>query len=767
MKRSKAPSQVKQHKSVSSQPKKSSVPISQETDKGKHKLIDVNQHDQKKIDTKSSKKTAVKSSKKSIASKPNKSKETVIKKNSEIDTKLSDDIVKVFKMLWTKDLKKKQKVFNDGFFVVKNNNTAVLNDDENKEIGKIQKVDNILNDSVINGEEFTISNKLIQIDSEMKLEDYFSKKLFTNDVEDKVVTQPQHLTKTVLYDSNNPFAYVLDSEHQPVVLIDPYIGKYLRPHQIEGVKFMYNCITRKGSCGCILADEMGLGKTLQTITLIWAMYKQRSIKKTVIVCPQSLIGNWEKEFKKWLGVDRIAVKTGSSDALMKQKVADFVTSYVPVLIISYEQVRSHVEELKKTKIGLIVCDEGHRIKNSSSKTTIALNDLNASRHIVLSGTPVQNGLDDFYTLLEFCTPGCMDSIKSFRSYYGTPIQKAQNGDASLEELQMGRDRAKMLTEELKDYVLRRTSKVNEKYLPDKTEIVMFVKPSKIQIQLYQYMLERLQEERIEICAALQYIQHFTKLCNHPSLISQKLLESNPPMDKNTKKLLESIKINEEMSNKFLVTIRCIKSITSNTQEKVVIVSNYTKTLDVFEKFFSTHKQLNVNYLRLDGKTTQLQRDNSKFNVLLLSSKAGGVGLNLIGCSRLFLFDPDWNPAKDKQAMARIWRDGTIEEKIYQRQLQKTGVSESIVEEHLEAGRSLSQEQLKRVFDLNLDTLSDTHDALNCDCLVGGIEDVGEEKHLLMSMKKEIQKIDPLIINIEGAEEYISMLFVNEFHSEKK
>ncbi|KAL7722251.1 DNA repair and recombination protein RAD54B [Entamoeba marina] len=691
-----------------------------------------------------------------------------------------DNTISLFKILWTKDLKKKQKLFNDGFLIVKSNNIAFLRSCEDKELAKIPRADTVFSLTFTTGDTFIYANKLIEIDCEVPISEYISGKLFMRETPQKIVKR-QHPTpmrkmfheqpktqqqKISLYDITNPFSYVLDSEHQPIVLIDPYIGKHLRPHQVEGVKFMYNCITRGGSCGCILADEMGLGKTLQTITLIWVMYKQHKTKKIVVVCPQSLIGNWEKEFKKWLGVERMEVKTGSGDSLMKQKVEDFVKSYVPVLIIGYEQVRSHVEELKKTDIGLIVCDEGHRIKNSSSKTTSALRALGSPHHIILSGTPVQNGLDDFYSLLEFCTPGFMESLKLFRTVFAYPIQKAQNGDATIEELETGRERAKELTSKLKDYVLRRTSRVNEQYLPDKTEIVVFVKPSEIQIKLYEFMLRQLKKEKIEMCAALQYIQHFTKLCNHPMLIANQLLEKSPTIEKSLKEALESYEIHENFSNKFSVTIHFLQSILSCSQEKVVIVSNYTKTLDIFETFFKLHQNLNVKHLRLDGQTSQQQRSNivdrindpdSEINVLLLSSKAGGVGLNLIGCSRLFL----------KAIIYRMLCTGTIEEKIYQRQLQKNQVSESVVEEHLEAGRSLSQEQLRKVFDLNLDTLSDTHDALNCDCFLSHQEPEGGIKHLVIGMTEEINAVDPLIMKIGDVVKNISMLFVSEFHAKKE
>ncbi|EMD44466.1 DNA repair protein, putative [Entamoeba histolytica KU27] len=716
------------------------------------------------------------------------------------------DIIKVFKIMWAKNSPKKQKTFNDGFIVVNSNNIGLIHDEEDKVIGKVNNIMKEISPETIGGDSIILAGKVIEIEEEVPVEQYLSGKLFLHETA-ITITQPKfELKKTALgngpikkkkvslYNKENPFAYCIDDKKEPAILIDPYIGKFLRPHQIEGVKFMYHCIMRGGECGCILADEMGLGKTLQTITLIWTVYKQCNIKKIVIVCPQSLIGNWEKEFKKWLGVERIPVQTGSSDSSMKEKVNDFIRDYIPVLIISYEQVRSHVETLKKTKIGLIVCDEGHRIKNLMSKTNSSLKALGGSRHIILSGTPVQNGLEDFYSLIEFCSPGCLGTLSSFKRVFAIPIQKAQDGNASIEEIQLGTERAKELTNKLNDYVLRRTSQVNEKYLPDKTEIVLFIKPSYLQIKLYKIMLKELEKKKLDQCSALKYIQLFTKLCNHPSLISKYLTEEKISLNENDEKCIKGISLNEESSNKFNITIQFIKEILIKSKEKVVLVSNYTKTLDLFEIYFKQeeeYKQKKIfNYLRLDGKTSQKQRDiivekindkSSNYNILLLSSKAGGVGLNLIGCSRLILFDPDWNPAKDKQAMARIWRDGqqkkamiyrmlctgTIEEKIYQRQLQKNQISESIIEEHLEMGKSLSVEQLMKIFELNTNTICDTHDLLQCDCCNGGYKTEEDTLHLIPKMKEEIKSIDPLISTIEGINKMVSMLFVNEFHNKQK
>lgn len=196
-------------------------------------------------------------------------------------------------------------------------------------------------------------------------------------------------------------------EHPKVaVVIDPRLAKVLRPHQIEGVKFLYRCTTGlidPRASGCIMADEMGLGKTLQCITLMWTLLKQSpeggksTIQKCVIACPSSLVRNWANELVKWLGKDTVTpfaidgkgTKAELVAQLKQWAIASGRSVTRPVLIVSYETLRLNVGELKDVPIGLLLCDEGHRLKNGESQTFVALNGLNVDRRVILSGTPIQ------------------------------------------------------------------------------------------------------------------------------------------------------------------------------------------------------------------------------------------------------------------------------------------------------------------------------------------------------------------------------------------
>lgn len=229
------------------------------------------------------------------------------------------------------------------------------------------------------------------------------------------------------------------SEHEKVkqdqnkiqvhVVVDPVLGNILRPHQREGVKFMYECVTgAKGEFqGCIMADEMGLGKTLQCITLVWTLLRQSpncrpEIIKVIIVCPSSLVKNWYNEFSKWLGarINCLAIDGNSKEQTTKsleQFMANQGRSSSPILIISYESFRMYSNILNESEVGMVLCDEGHRLKNCENQTYQALMGLQTKRRVLLSGTPIQNDLTEYFSLLNFVNPGMLGTTQvSFSEY---------------------------------------------------------------------------------------------------------------------------------------------------------------------------------------------------------------------------------------------------------------------------------------------------------------------------------------------------------------
>ncbi|KAJ1548209.1 DNA-dependent ATPase protein rad54 [Nowakowskiella sp. JEL0078] len=346
-----------------------------------------------------------------------------------------------------------------------------------------------------------------------------------------------------------------DKKHEVHVIVDPILSKVLRPHQIEGVRFLYDCTTGSkvdNAFGCVMADEMGLGKTLQCITLLWTLLKQSpepgkpTIEKAIIACPSSLVRNWANELKKWLGPDRVrplACDGKSSKEAMTKDLQQFGTSkgrtvINPVLIISYESLRAYAGCLQNSEIGLLLCDEGHRLKNSESQTYVALNALNAKRRVILSGTPIQNDLTEYFSLISFAIPDALGSGAEFRKKYENPILRGRDSLATDREREISEERLTELLLIANKFIIRRTADLLTKYrehIPVKYEHVVFVKLTDLQLELYRkYIASKeikrlLNEEAKKLSGgtsnpgggggALKAITYLRKLCNHPALLA--------------------------------------------------------------------------------------------------------------------------------------------------------------------------------------------------------------------------------------------------------
>jgi SNF2 family DNA or RNA helicase len=612
------------------------------------------------------------------------------------------------------------------------------------------------------------------------------------------------------------------------VVVEPIVGKFLREHQREGIAFLFECVAglRKfGGQGCILADDMGLGKTLQSITLIYTVLRQGLVpgqplaRRVVVVTPTSLVRNWDNEVDKWLkGRVRCLALAESSRAEVEKQIKLFVsTRTYEVMVISYDTFRLNAALLEgEGACDLLICDEAHRLKNDATQTSQALDRLKTRRRVLLSGTPMQNDLEEFFAMVNFCNPSVLGSVSEFRKRFQNPILVGREPDASEAEQALGEARSGELSDLVNEFILRRTNSLLSKHLPPKLTQVVCIKLSELQTAMYQHMvvakLAYHDEEKEATAAAmavgakradkagqpggisaqsLASINALKKLCNHPQLLFQRdskyaakgargsgagaaaggatghafgidtinqffpdgfddaaqgsrrsrgfAMGSSSSGGGGTSSAggapaWSSARCNADMSGKFLVVERLLELMRAETDDRMVIVSNYTQTLDLFQLMM---KERGWPFVRLDGSASAKKRQQmvDRLNdpadnvfVFLLSSKAGGCGLNLIGANRLILFDPDWNPATDKQAAARVWRDGqkkrtyvyrflatgTIEEKVFQRQLSKEGLQEVLAdagEQSLES--TISTSDLRDLFTLCDDTVSDTHDKYKC------------------------------------------------------
>ena len=542
------------------------------------------------------------------------------------------------------------------------------------------------------------------------------------------------------------------------VVMDPLLGKQLRHHQVEGVKFLYECVMGLRDFageGCILADDMGLGKTLQTIALLWTLLKQNPVhgigpvvKKALIVCPVTLINNWQKEFKKWLGNDRIGV--WAPDAT--KKLTDFTHGKVyNVMIVGYERLRGIADDLTKgAGIDIVIADEGHRLKTVKNKSAQAIQQLNTKKRVILSGTPIQNDLSEFFAMVNFVNDDILGTAKSFAKTFEDPIVRSRQPNATEKAIELGEARAEELAQSTSSFILRRTADILSKFLPPKTEYVLFCNLTPPQSKIYKEVLASPMFSSFGLGeSAFQLITILKKLCNSPALLNPNSSDDEGGTADSIKNLFSSLPqhiargLVAGASTKIRVLDNLLDTIRRRTDEKVVIVSNYTSTLDILQNLLTAS---GMPFLRLDGSVPASKRQSlvDDFNrtpaernfAFLLSAKAGGVGLNLIGASRLVLFDVDWNPATENQAMARIHREGqkrrcriyrlvvsgAIEERIWQRQIEKGQLADSIMDGGIgtDSGGStkvnqFSKEELKDLFRLDERAGLRTHDLIGCQC----------------------------------------------------
>ncbi|KNE64752.1 hypothetical protein AMAG_10102 [Allomyces macrogynus ATCC 38327] len=551
---------------------------------------------------------------------------------------------------------------------------------------------------------------------------------------------------------------IKEEDKEVAVVIDPTLGRILRPHQITGVEFMYQCV---------------IGERVE------------GIEKAIIVCPSSLVRNWANELVKWLGENAIhplcADNKGSKEQSINN-IKQFVSAHgrgviYPILIISYESLRIYSENLGKSEIGLMLCDEGHRLKNPDSQTYHALNALNVPRRVILSGTPIQNDLTEYFSLLNFACPTLLGDGAQFRKYYQIPIERGRDANATEQERDLCEERMRALVKQANSVMIRRTQDLLRMYLPTKQEHVVFIKLAPEQEAMYRAYLASDDVKRLlrgKDSQPLQAIGYLKKLVNHPKLVDEKRL------------------LNVAQGGKLVVLERMLHKIKTTTKDKIVLISNYTQTLDVMEQLCQSRAW---GSLRLDGTMTVKKRQKlvDQFNdpngsefVFLLSSKAGGCGLNLIGANRLILFDPDWNPASDMQALARVWRDGqqktcfiyrfiatgTIEEKIFQRQCHKQMLSNCVVDAETDVERHFSLDNLKELFQYNDATLSDTHASYKCKRCINDIQskpparsssarNEATDKSLWNHFsKKELNKVPDGMLR-EAGKDLVTFVFQNE------
>merc|ERR1719341_2230743 len=443
-------------------------------------------------------------------------------------------------------------------------------------------------------------------------------------------------------------------------------GGVMRDYQVRGLNWMIG-LYENGING-ILADEMGLGKTLQCISLLGYMKHYRSVSGPhMILGPKSTLANWMNEFKKWCPTLRAICLIGDRDTRQTFIRDVMMPGGWDVVVTSYEMILIEKSVFKKFNWKYMVIDEAHRIKNEESKLSLVIREIKTANRLLLTGTPLQNNLHELWALLNFLLPEVFSSSEDFDEWFNT---NSCLGDDSL---------VARLHGVLKPFLLRRLKIDVEKSLLPKKEVKIFIGLSKMQREWYTKILLKDIDivngaGKTEKMRLQNILMQLRKCVNHPYLFDG--AEPGPPYTTD-----EHI---FENSAKLLVTDKLLPKLQAQGS-RVLIFSQMARMLDILEDYcwFRGWK-----YCRIDGNTPHEDRDkqiqeynaegSEKF-IFMLSTRAGGLGINLYTADVVILYDSDWNPQMDLQAMDRAHRIGQKKQVRVFRLVVENTVDEKIIE----------------------------------------------------------------------------------------
>eukprot|EP00607_Mallomonas_marina_P010165 CAMPEP_0182419294 /NCGR_PEP_ID=MMETSP1167-20130531/3704_1 /TAXON_ID=2988 /ORGANISM="Mallomonas Sp, Strain CCMP3275" /LENGTH=717 /DNA_ID=CAMNT_0024594119 /DNA_START=47 /DNA_END=2204 /DNA_ORIENTATION=- len=444
------------------------------------------------------------------------------------------------------------------------------------------------------------------------------------------------------------------------------VGGTLMDYQLEGLKWLLS-LYENGLSG-ILADEMGLGKTIQIIALIAQLRLLGTPGPFLIAGPLATLPNWMNEFKKWLPSLNTVLYHGSKSERENirnhsMKVADQKSLDFPVVVTSFEICMIDRFHLAKYHWQYIILDEGHRIKNRNCKLVRELKQIPSVTRLLLTGTPVQNTLEELWSLLNFVNPHIFDDLAVFQSWFGfKDIGRSTQVEEIIDTEQHERVVSK-LHEILRPFLLRRLKRDVLINMPPKIEIIIYCGLTSLQTEYYYRLLENtLKDALLEMgveggkdFTGNNQMMQLRKVCNHPFLFGEPRDETGEYIGEKNPKLLVTA------SGKFRVLDRLLRRLKSDGR-KVLIFSQMTQLLDILQDYCNSK---GYTHCRLDGavKVQERQRNIDAFNsdpslfIFLLSTRAGGLGINLTAADTVILFDSDWNPHADSQAMDRCHRVG--------------------------------------------------------------------------------------------------------------
>ncbi|KAI9850801.1 MAG: hypothetical protein M1838_005056 [Thelocarpon superellum] len=492
-------------------------------------------------------------------------------------------------------------------------------------------------------------------------------------------------------------------------------------YQKTGTQWLWELYTQQA--GGIIGDEMGLGKTIQVISFLAGLHYSRKLTKPIIiVTPATVMKQWVNEFHRWWPPLRVSILHTSGSGMLNvrgedrmerdieaasgsrprptlgrqakdsaSRIVKTVVEQGHVLVTTYAGLQTYADRLIPIDWEYAVLDEGHKIRNPNTAITIHCKELRTANRLILSGTPMQNNLTELWSLFDFVFPMRLGTLLSFRHQFEIPIRLGGYANASNLEVQTAVECAARLKDAISPFLLQRLKADVAADLPTKSEQVLFCRLTKPQRQAYERYLtsgdvKAIMDGKMRSFAGIEKLR---KICNHPDLVDREVLKKKG-----------GYRYGDPAKSGKMQVVKALLDVWKQGGHKTLLFAQQKIVLDILEAFI---RQLGgYQYRRMDGDTPIEHRQAlvDEFNqspdlhVFLLTTKVGGLGVNLTGADRVIIFDPDWNPSTDTQARERAWRlgqkrevtiyrlmsAGTIEEKIYHRQLFKQFLANKILKD---------------------------------------------------------------------------------------
>ena len=514
----------------------------------------------------------------------------------------------------------------------------------------------------------------------------------------------------------------------------------MREYQLAGLNWMIRLFDH-GING-ILADEMGLGKTLQTISLLGYLHEYRGITGPhMVVVPKSTLGNWMNEFKRWCPVIRTFKFHGNAEEREALKAKYLVPGGFDVCVTSYEMVIKEKNALKRFHWRYIIIDEAHRLKNENSRLSLVLRTMSANNRMLITGTPLQNNLHELWALLNFLLPEVFGNAGQFEEWFGNVEDGEEGGsDAVVQQLH----------KVLRPFLLRRLKTEVETSLPPKKETILKIGMTEMQKTFYKRILQKdidIVNSGADRSRLLNIVMQLRKCCNHPYLFQG--AEPGPPYITGDH-LIES-------SGKLALLDKLLPRLMERGS-RVLIFSQMTRLLDILEDYMMYRR---YQYCRIDGSTDGETRENhiDAFNkegsekfAFLLSTRAGGLGINLATADTVIIYDSDWNPQMDLQAMDRAHRigqkkevqvfrfctDGSVEEKVIEKAYKKLALDALVIQQGRlqENKKNLGKDELLSMVRFGAEKIFDSSSTAVTEEDIDAIMARGEEETKALNSKMQ-------------------------------